>query len=151
MKTNKKSSNRSKIIKKRNAFTEEEDKMLSNLVGRFGEDNWNKIARRMPKRDVRQCRERWLNYLSPLVINGAWSKEEEELLVRKVNEYGRKWKFITQFFPGRTDINIKNRYNCLIKYQSKKKQKEIFTDEMYDSFMIALLFENGGQSHDELW
>jgi hypothetical protein len=64
----------------------------------------------MPKRNRRQCRERWFSYLSPVVSNGPWTEKEEELLRAKVSEAGRKWRIIQVFFPGRTDINIKNHW-----------------------------------------
>ncbi|OHS94678.1 r2r3-MYB transcription factor [Tritrichomonas foetus] len=116
--------------KRRNTFTPEEDKSLNKLVIKYGENNWHKVARKMPRRDVRQCRERWFNYLSPLVVNGKWTQEEEGLLIEKVHEYGRKWKYLTQFFPGRTDINIKNRYNCLMKYIPRNSSLEEENQEM---------------------
>lgn len=107
-------------IKKRFAFTCDEDDRLRELVHKYGEDNWSIIASKMKKRSTRQCRDRWINYLSPLAINGTWTSEEDKLLIEKVETYGRKWKFLTQFFFGRTDINIKNHYNFIQKKFLKK-------------------------------
>jgi hypothetical protein len=96
--------------RKRNSFTPDEDDLLRELVMKHGENNWRRIASKIPKRDRRQCRERWFNYLTPLVINGPWTTEEENLLRTKVTECGRKWKAMQPFFVGRTDINIKNHW-----------------------------------------
>ena len=94
-------------------FTAEEDEMLIFLVSKFGEDNWNEIIKYLPNRNVRQCRERWNKYLNPNLKTDEWTKEEEELLMSKVKEFGTKWKLLSSFFPGRTDINVKSRYLLL--------------------------------------
>jgi hypothetical protein len=59
-------------------------------------------------RTTRQCRERWQNYLRPGIQNGPWTKAEEDLLVQKHAELGPVWRTIQQFFPNRTDIDLKN-------------------------------------------
>ena len=98
---------------KRCNFTYEEDNYLRYLVSKFGENNWGVVSSFMPNRNVRQCRERWFKYLSPTVKNNEWTEAEDMLLVQKRKELGPKWKEISQFFDGRTDINIKSRYNVL--------------------------------------
>ena len=108
-------------IKKRYAFTPEEDDKLRSLVNKYGVDNWSRIAMKMKKRSVRQCRDRWFYYLSPAAVNGKWSDAEDAILKEKVDIFGKKWKFITQFFNGRTDINIKNRWNYLKKQEMKSQ------------------------------
>jgi hypothetical protein len=123
----------------RHAFSSEEDSHLRNLVSRFGDDAWDKIAARMPTRDRRQCRERWINYLSPTVTNGPWTNEEEDLLKNKVESLGRSWKAILPFFPGRTDINIKNHWKQMGKMRPVTVKSEpaadIF-DELISSWMV---------------
>jgi hypothetical protein len=91
-------------------FTQTEDIKLLELVAAHGERDWPSIARQMQNRTVRQCRERWCNYLAPWVANGPWSADQNALLLEKFKEFGPKWKTLTRFFPGRTDINIKNHY-----------------------------------------
>jgi hypothetical protein len=95
-------------------FTPIEDIILKELVAFFGDD-WNSIARQMPNRTIRQCRERWLYFLAPSVINGPWSLDEDTLLLEKFGEFGSKWKNLTQFFPGRTEVNIKNHHATLLR------------------------------------
>lgn len=92
-------------------FTQSEDELLIQLVENFGTNDWQSISHQMPGRNSRQCRDRWQNYLSPDVVNGPWTPEEEELLVKKYEELGPSWKQIATFFPTRTDINIKSRWH----------------------------------------
>jgi hypothetical protein len=101
--------------RKRNLFRAKEDSLLRELVAAFGVDDWEIVAGSMPGRTCRQCRERWFNYLSPSVKSGPWTNEEVSLLISKVNELGLRWKSLEVYFPGRTDINIRNRYRQLQK------------------------------------
>jgi hypothetical protein len=102
-------------------FSKTEDAVLTELVSMFGEEDWKQIASHMINRTVRQCRERWKLYLTPQVSNGPWTPQEEAFLRAKVQEFGRQWKKIAQFFPGRTDINIKNHYMTLLRASSPFK------------------------------
>lgn len=85
-------------------------------------------------RDRRQCRERWMNYLSPAVYKGPWTPQEEALLRNKVNELGRRWKSMEPFFPGRTDINIKNHWKQmqpLDKQQNSPTEPKPHGDDLF--------------------
>lgn len=94
----------------RQTFSPEEDAYLCSLVQQFGVNSWKFIAKKMPNRTTRQCRERYKNYLSPEIKNGPWTKEEDELLKEKYKEFGPKWAQISSFFNSRSDVNIKNRW-----------------------------------------
>jgi hypothetical protein len=41
------------------------------------------------------------------------------LLEEYVAEHGKKWKLFEEFFPGRTEISIKNRYNVLLRRRAR--------------------------------
>lgn len=103
-------------------WTPEEDALLINIVNSSNSLDWEVISSKMFKRNARQCKERWLYYLCPEVNNGVWSKEEDELLRQKVQEYGSKWQKITQFFKGRTNTNCKNRWIAM-KREAQKNPK----------------------------
>jgi hypothetical protein len=94
----------------RSKFSSAEDQALTDVVHQHGTKDWTYNAKFLPGRNARQCRDRWLNYLSPTVGNGPWSPEEERLLIAKREEFGTAWKHIASFFPGRTDINVKSRW-----------------------------------------
>lgn len=98
----------------RQKFTAEEDARLIELVRIHGNKAWKKIASIMKTRTTRQCRERYINYLSPSVTNGPWSAQDDQLLIEKVQEMGPKWSKIAKFFPSRSDVNVKNRYALFV-------------------------------------
>lgn len=97
----------------RKLFSIEEDAKLRFLVSQYGNKDFKKIASFMPGRTPRQVRERYKNYLSPEVNNGPWSREEDALLCKKYMELGPKWSKIADFFPSRSDINVKNRWTSI--------------------------------------
>lgn len=105
-------------------FTREEDDLLRQLVAKHGQNSWSRIAEQMPHRNMRQCKERWINYLSPSVCSAPWTAEEDALLEQKYREFGRKWVRIALSFPNRTDSNVKNRWLVLSR-RSKKTENNI--------------------------
>lgn len=100
-------------------FSKEEDALLCKLINEIGTNHWDIVASKMPNRNIRQCKERWNNYLSPDIKILPWTPEEDLLLQKKFHEFGAKWVKISHFFPHRTDINVKNRWLVLCR-KSKK-------------------------------
>lgn len=96
-------------------WTREEDETITNYVQQYGVKNWTKLAKLLPGRIGKQCRERWRNHLDPSNKLGSWTPDEDELLIKLHNEYGNSWVKIANFMPGRSDNCIKNRWNSTLK------------------------------------
>ena len=96
----------------RHIFSLDEDERLRDLIDQHGCD-WNLISRLMPCRNARQVKERWVNYLAPEKLNAPWTPEEDNLLREKFCELGPKWRKISESFPTRSEINVKNRFRLL--------------------------------------
>jgi hypothetical protein len=94
----------------REKFLPEEDVKLKELVQKYGTVSWDIIAREMPGRNPRQCRERWKHYVSSTRPKSDWSPAEDVLLYQKMEEMGPRWTNLAQFFPGRTDLQVKSRW-----------------------------------------
>jgi hypothetical protein len=105
---------------KRSIFNETEDQKLTQLVYIFGFQNWEMISNFLPGKNSRQCMDRWKGYLSPWISNHPWSNEEDQFLLQMVAEMGKKWVKLTSFFPYRSDIALKNRFQLLMRRQSKE-------------------------------
>jgi hypothetical protein len=97
----------------RHKFLKAEDDLLRSLVGKYGDMNWNLVSSFMSRRNARQCRERYKNYLSPIFRNTPWTEAEEALLTQKVREIGPKWAVIAKAFDGRSDVNVKNHWAAM--------------------------------------
>lgn len=114
----------------RSRFTKEEDQLLKMLVSNQSQPKWSEIALNFQNRTARQCRERYNNYLRPDLINGPWTKEEDDLLIELFQKNGPKWSLISQSFNSRSSVNIKNHLTSLINQLNKSKSSCIFKIEI---------------------
>ena len=58
-----------KVVNSKRAWTEHEDQLLLETVGKLGAQRWSLIASHLPGRVGKQCRERWFNHLCPEVTS----------------------------------------------------------------------------------
>ena len=118
-----------KVVNSKRAWTEHEDQLLLETVGKLGAQRWSLIASHLPGRVGKQCRERWFNHLCPEVKKGEWTEEEDCLIAEGVKELGTKWSEIVKRLPGRTDNAIKNRYNSGARREVRlQKRAEAITE-----------------------
>lgn len=81
--------------------------------------NWKKVSKEMGNRTPRQCKERYLHYLSPRINKNIWTSEEDSKLISEVSRLGKRWKILEKFFKDRTEIDIRNRFHVLQRRLSK--------------------------------
>lgn len=127
----------------RKKFTQEEDEKLKDLVQKMGSKKWEVIAKEMPGRTGRQCRDRYQNYLIPGFFNGQWSKQEDDLLLQKFMEYGSQWSKITPFFKNRSANALKNRWNYFVSrhltdFPSENMQSVFVCNSINNSTSVAV-------------
>ncbi|KAJ6217335.1 hypothetical protein RDWZM_008492 [Blomia tropicalis] len=85
-----------------------EDKMLINLVEKFG-TRWGKVAECMKNRNYFQCYHRWNNTLNP--PNKPWTVDEDQKLKKLVKVYGSNWNIISVNIDGRTHLQCCKRWS----------------------------------------
>jgi hypothetical protein len=127
-------------------FTEQEDKKLIDLIGKYSEFQWEEIKKQFPNRSLRQLKDRWRLYLDPRIKKSSWTPEEDLLLLNGQFEFGNSWKSISNYYlPNRSESAIRNRYqqlkNLIIKHQ---KKHDVF-NFVFDGFEMKFLnIEEGG-------
>jgi hypothetical protein len=94
------------------------------LVSQFGASCWAHVCLGMPGRTARQCRDRWNHYLSSANPDEPWSADEDDLLVQKIEEIGRKWMQLAKFFPSRTDLEVMRRWGELFRERRQLLRQE---------------------------
>ncbi|KAJ3435188.1 myb-like DNA-binding domain containing protein [Anaeramoeba flamelloides] len=120
---------------KKGRWNKKEDKKLKKYYKQYGTD-WSTIAKKIRHRTSKQCRERYKNVLDPKIQKTPWTEEEDEIIIKNYLELGSKWSKIMKHLPGRSDNQIKNRFNCRLKkklndfrnnngYQPKTKIKKL--------------------------
>ncbi|XP_021772067.1 transcription factor MYB46-like [Chenopodium quinoa] len=101
-------------------WSPEEDDKLVNYMLTNGQGCWSDVARNAGlQRCGKSCRLRWINYLRPDLKRGAFSPQEEELIIHLHSLLGNRWSQIAARLPGRTDNEIKNFWNSTVKKRMK--------------------------------
>ncbi|WZY80351.1 hypothetical protein YC2023_026735 [Brassica napus] len=131
--------------------------MIVQLIQKYGPKKWSTIARYLPGRIGKQCREsvllalesiqpldfsksvidpnRWHNHLNPTINKEAWTQEEELVLIRAHQVYGNRWAELTKFLPGRSDNGIKNHWHSSV----KKKLDSYMSSGLLDQYQAMPL------------
>jgi hypothetical protein len=81
----------------------------------MGTSDWIKIAILMENKTLRQCMERWTNYVDPRLKKANWTAEDDAALHAKLAELWTKWKVIMTFFSGRSKNFLKTKYFAMRK------------------------------------
>ncbi|EAY06501.1 Myb-like DNA-binding domain containing protein [Trichomonas vaginalis G3] len=102
---------------KKAKWTPDEDKLLIDSVKRNGMSNWSLVAKEVPGRTGKQCRERWTNQLCPDLNKDNWTPQEDQILLKQQQINGNFWAKIAKFLPGRSPNAIKNRWSWLSRHR----------------------------------
>ncbi|CAA0838871.1 myb domain protein 33 [Striga hermonthica] len=108
------------VVLKKGPWTAAEDAILVDYVKKHGEGNWNAVQKHSGlSRCGKSCRLRWANHLRPNLKKGAFTPEEERLIIELHAKMGNKWAQMAAHLPGRTDNEIKNYWNTRIKRRQR--------------------------------
>ena len=84
--------------------------------------------------------------IDPSVRRDKWTVEEEYKILKLWKELGSKWHEISLNVEGRTEIQVKNRFNCLIKKDTQSSQGGKNQSEIVDGLLEKMLAKNNNLS-----
>jgi len=121
-------------------WTEEQDRLLCEVVGEYGAREWKKISQRMGDHgcyftDV-QCLHRWNKVLKPGLKKGPWTEEEDQIVTELVHVHGVgkiKWSQVAEKLPGRIGKQCRERwFNHLDKQINKTDWDHDENSKLYE-------------------
>lgn len=126
------------VLAKRNAekvsrWTAEEDELLLRLIkeNSIGSHiNWARVLSNMPSRNNQQIYYRYRFTLNPEINRSLFTVEEDCILMAAVKEYGQNFQnFPLNLLPGRNLVQIRNRYNNVLKFVGQRKHWTLEDDQ----------------------
>ena len=126
-------------VKGKGSWTPEEDAILREKRALYGR-KWSKIASYLPGRQGKQCRERYVNHLDPLLKKGEWTDDEEAILIACHQRNGNRWAVIAKELPGRSDNDVKNHWYSTIQRKFNVHGKDVSIVQFCFSLPIIFLF-----------
>ncbi|KAH0788716.1 Myb-like DNA-binding domain containing protein [Histomonas meleagridis] len=126
----------------RGTWNQQEDEMLTTAVNQLGPKKWTDIAKFVPTRTPKQCRERWFQRLQPGIRHDPFEPWEDQVIIQSQKELGNRWSLIAQKLQGRSPSSIKNRWYSGLRNQTQARaQLEMGLNQIDPNLLLA--HENG--------
>jgi myb proto-oncogene protein len=126
-------------VRRKQAWTKFEDKILLMVAKSQSYTNWKTIANQLPNRTATQCYMRY-NNIKKSYNKGIWSAEEDEHLRKIVKIYGKSWSILAEHHStDRTGKQIRDRY---VNYLDPKLNRKPFSIRE-DNKIIELYYQYG--------
>lgn len=92
-------------------WTKEEDELLTQIATHSETIAWSSIVKFFPNKTAPQLAGRWEKVLNPSLVKGSWTREEDEIIIKFVNENGIKdWAKLALLLKGRTGKQCRERF-----------------------------------------
>ncbi|CAD8098848.1 unnamed protein product [Paramecium primaurelia] len=127
-------------------WTTEEDQILKDVALQFYDtNNWTELTMKFnslsrTQRYPKQIRERWKNVLNPSIQKCLWNQQEKINLIQLVYKYGKRWSLIQNHIKSRSEYQIKNQYNEIMR---NLKQEQLTNEEERE--LLLNIIQNSNQ------
>lgn len=99
-------------------WTKEEDEVLHRLVKKHGLC-WQKISKFMKKRNAKQIRSRYVNYIFEGINKSKFSECEDQIILENYKSFKSNWIKYCSLIPNRSPRQIENRAKVVLQKQFK--------------------------------
>lgn len=110
------------IYVKGGVWTNIEDEILKAAVSKYGVNQWSRVASLLTKKNSKQAKARWNEWLNPLINKTSWLREEDEKLLNLVKLLPNQWRTIAPIM-GRTATQCVERYQQLLEDEAEDDTK----------------------------
>lgn len=107
-----------------NRWTEAEDSLLLNLIGKL-KNRWKQVSRILKTKTAKQSFSRYQR-INPAYKEGKWTKKEDIKLKEFVQQYNKDWSLISKVFISRSPKQVRDRF---VNYLNPDLVKRDFTKE----------------------
>lgn len=127
--------------KKVRTWSATEDNRLLMGVYVNGLEAWGPVSAFVGNGRTRsQCAQRWVRVLDPSICKANWSREEEILLVKYVQEFGEKnWIKVAKAFGNRSDVQCRYHYQMMEKRDAEPNDNNIKTNDLIRTITLEEL------------
>lgn len=94
-------------------WSKEDDQKLIKLASKYKND-WDRISEKFTDKTPSQLANRWTNKLDPALKKSSWTDEEDLVLKTFVLEFGYNWQKLAKHLKGRSEQEIKKRFNLIV-------------------------------------
>jgi hypothetical protein len=71
-------------------WNQAEDQQLLQLLRSGERANWTELAPHFPGKTAQQIAERWGKVVDPVLVKGSWTRQEDEMIIEFVEQFGTK-------------------------------------------------------------
>lgn len=101
------------IYVKGGVWTNVEDEILKAAVQKYGLNQWSRVASLLTKKNAKQAKARWNEWINPTINKTEWTRDEDEKLLNLVKLLPNQWRSIAPIM-GRTATHCVERYQKLL-------------------------------------
>ncbi|GLC37439.1 hypothetical protein PLESTM_000584800 [Pleodorina starrii] len=132
-------------------WSQEESEWLIQVVSKTSTNldniNWQDVAKQVPGRTGKQCREKWKNDLRPNICKEPWSLKEEYVLAVAHSLHGNRWSEVAKYLPTRPENTIKNRWYATNRAKAEVKIRTFLW--LYSDLVDRQSFPAGPEAIDK--
>lgn len=112
------------------SWAQEEDNILDYSVIKYGKNQWYKISTLLSKKNKKECKKRWENWVSLSIRKTRWTTLEDKTLFFLQNIFPFQWKTVS-FFLKRNPTQCFFRFLMLRKISKRVSQKKILNKKRF--------------------